>query len=147
MNLLWLLYFIAIIAIIVIILPIDVIVIIVIIDIIVIIAYCWQVRADLGLPDHVWVEKRAAIAKQVDDLGDQFRPAMRKGWLDYIQKTYVADADDYVAAIGQGDLVVPDDDWLLWGPVLVCALNTYPNCSFVVPNNSNNSSNNSNNCQ
>ena len=83
-----------------------------------IIAYCWQVRTDLGLPDHVWVKKRAAIAKQVDDLGDQFRPAMRKGWLDYIQKTYVADADDYVAAIGQGDLVVPDDDWLLWGPVL-----------------------------
>ena len=130
-----------------IILPIDVIVIIVIFDIIVIIAYCWQVRAELGLPDHVWVEKRAAIAKWVDDLGDQFRPAMRKGWLDYIQKTYDADAVDYVAAIGQGDLVVPDDAWLLWGPVLVCTLNTDPNCSFVFPNNSNNSSNNSNNCQ
>uniref|UniRef100_A0A7S0QPZ8 Uncharacterized protein n=1 Tax=Cryptomonas curvata TaxID=233186 RepID=A0A7S0QPZ8_9CRYP len=72
-------------------------------------SHCEQVRADLGLPDHVWVEKRAAIAKRVDDLGDQFRPAMRKGWLDYIQQTYVADADDYDAAMGQGDLVVPDD--------------------------------------
>ena len=82
---------------------------IVIIAIIVIIAYFRQVRADLGLPDHVWVEKRAAIAKQVDDLGDQFRPAMRKGWLSYIQKTYAVDDDDCDAATGQGELVVPDD--------------------------------------
>ena len=130
-----------------IILPIDVIVIIVIFDIIVIIAYCWQVRADLGLPDHIWVEKRAAIAKQVDDLGDQFRPAMRRGWLAYIQKSYALDDDDYDTAMGQGELVVPDDAWLLWCPVLVCTINTYPNCSFVFPNNRNNRSNNSNNHQ
>jgi hypothetical protein len=32
----------------------------------------------------VWQDKRAAIAKTVDDLGDQFRPAMRAGWLAYI---------------------------------------------------------------
>ena len=67
---------------------------IVIIAIIVIIAYCWQVRADLGRPDDVWVEKCAAIAKQVDDLGDQFNPAMRRGWLAYIQKSYAVDDDD-----------------------------------------------------
>ncbi len=67
----------------------------------------------MGLPDHIWVAKRAAIAKRVDDLGDEFRPAMRKGWLAYIKKTNVADADLYDVAIGQGELVVPDDVRLL----------------------------------
>jgi hypothetical protein len=46
-----------------------------------------QVRQELGLADHVWQDKRAAIAKTVDDLGDQFRPAMRAGWLSYIRTT------------------------------------------------------------
>ncbi len=55
------------------------------------------------------VMERAAIAKRVYDLGYEFRPAMRKGWLAYIQMFYVADADHYDVAIGQGDLVVPDD--------------------------------------
>ena len=40
-----------------------------------------QVHQDLGLEDH------AAIAKTVEDLGDQFRPAMRAGWLSYIRTT------------------------------------------------------------
>ena len=48
-------------------------------------------------------------AKRVDDLGDELRPVMRKGWLAYIKKTYVADADHYDVAIGQDGLVVPDD--------------------------------------
>ena len=60
-----------------------------------------KVRADLGLPDHIWVDKRAAIAKKVDVLGDQFRPAMRKGWLAYIKKTYSADAFQHAPALGQ----------------------------------------------
>jgi hypothetical protein len=34
---------------------------------------------------------------------------MRKGWLAYIKKTYFADADHYDVAIGQGDLVMPDN--------------------------------------
>ena len=38
------------------------------------------VRVNLGLPNHKWQERRAAIAKTVDDdLGDQFRPAMQTG--------------------------------------------------------------------
>ncbi len=37
-----------------------------------------QVHQDLGLEDH------EAIAKTVEDLGNQFRPAMRAGWLSYI---------------------------------------------------------------
>jgi hypothetical protein len=47
-----------------------------------------QVQVDLGLPDHIWVDKRAAISQKVDDLGDQFRPAMQTGWLSYIAKTW-----------------------------------------------------------
>ncbi len=48
-----------------------------------------QVHQDLGLADHAWQDKRAAIAKTVDDLGDQFRPAMRAGWLSYIRQAYL----------------------------------------------------------
>ncbi len=40
-----------------------------------------QVRQDLGLADHVWQDKRTLIAQSVDNLGDQFRTAMRAGWL------------------------------------------------------------------
>ena len=64
-------------------------------------------RHDLGLADHVWQDKRAAIAKTVDDLGDQFRPAMRAGWLSYIRKAYPgSDAPD--AGPPEGTLVLPD---------------------------------------
>ena len=52
----------------------------------------FQVRQDLGLADHVWQDKRTLIAKSVDDLGDQFRPAMRTGWLSYIRRNYPEDA-------------------------------------------------------
>ena len=34
---------------------------------------------------------------------------MRRGWLAYIKKTYAADVDDYDIAMGQGELVEPDD--------------------------------------
>ncbi len=66
-----------------------------------------KVRVDLG---HIWVDKCAAIAKKVDDLGDQFRLAMRTGWLAYIKKTYSADAAQHGPALGQGELVVEDDE-------------------------------------
>ncbi len=57
------------------------------------------------------MDKRAAIAKKVDDLGDQFRLAMRTGWLAaYIKKTYSADAVQHGPALGQGELVVGDDE-------------------------------------
>ena len=68
---------------------------------------CPKVRLDLG---HISVDKRAAIAKRVDNLGDQFRPAMRTGWLAYIMKTYSADAVQQNPALGQGELVVGDDE-------------------------------------
>ncbi len=65
-----------------------------IIAIIVLIAFCWQIRTDLGIPDTISVDKRAAIAKLVEDLGDQLRPAMQKGWLAFIRNTYSDDVDD-----------------------------------------------------
>ncbi len=40
-----------------------------------------KVHVDLS---HIWVDKRAAVAKRVDNLGDQFRsvlPCKRDGWL------------------------------------------------------------------
>ncbi len=68
---------------------------------------CSKVLIDLG---HIWVDKRAAIAKNVDDLGNQSRPAMRTGWLAYIKKKYSADAVLHGPALGQGELVVEDDE-------------------------------------
>ncbi len=56
------------------------------------------------------VDKRAAITTRVDNLGDQFRPAMRTGWLAYIKKTYFADAVQHGPALGQRELVVGDDE-------------------------------------
>ena len=57
-----------------------------------------------------WVDKRAANAKRADNIGDQFRPAMRTGWLGYIKKTYFADAVQHGPALGQGESVVEDDE-------------------------------------
>jgi hypothetical protein len=67
------------------------------------------VRQDLGLADHVWQDKRAAIANKVDDLGAQFRPAMRTGWLSYISQAYQDDTAPAAGPpVGQGPLVLPD---------------------------------------
>ena len=56
------------------------------------------------------MDKRAAIAKKVDYLGDQFRPSMRTGWLAYIKKIYSADAVQHGPALGQGESVVEEDE-------------------------------------
>jgi hypothetical protein len=59
----------------------------------------------------VWQDKRADIAKSVEALADQFRPAMRAGWLKYIQTAYAAGRTSTAASsIGQGALIVPDDE-------------------------------------
>ncbi len=52
---------------------------------------------------------QAIIAESVDNLGDQFRPAMRTGWLKYIRNAY-PDGGAVVAgpAVGEGPLLVPD---------------------------------------
>ena len=51
--------------------------------------------------------KGRLLPKNVDDLGDQFRPAMHSGWLSYIRKAYPgSDAPD--AGPPEGTLVLPD---------------------------------------
>ena len=52
----------------------------------------------------------AAIAKKVDDLGNQFRPAMLTGWLAYIAKTYQIQDVSTGPALGQDSLIMPDED-------------------------------------
>ncbi len=56
--------------------------------IILIILIMLRVLVELGIADHVWQEKRAAIAETVDALGDRFKPELRTGWLAYIRETY-----------------------------------------------------------
>ena len=68
-----------------------------------------QVRQDLGIADHVWQDKRTLIAQSVDNLGDQFRPAMRAGWLSYIRRVYPDDgAPDASLVVGEGTFVVQE---------------------------------------
>ncbi len=81
---------------------------------IILIILCFQVRAELGLADHVWQNKRAAIAQEVGGLGAQFRPALRDGWLKYIKATYAAQPEEAgagpsIAHNAQGKVVVDDD--------------------------------------
>ena len=80
-----------------------------IILIILIIPIILQVRMDLGIADHVWQDKRTAIAQSVDALSDQFKPAMRAGWMKYIRQTYTAGAVAPVVAVGEGTLVLDDE--------------------------------------
>ncbi len=57
----------------------------------------------------MWQDKKAAIAKTVDELGYDFRPAMRAGWLSYIRQAYPETADSAAGPpVGQGTLVVAD---------------------------------------
>jgi hypothetical protein len=78
---------------------------------IILIMLLFQVRINLGLADHVWQNKRAAIAQEVDVLGLQFRQAIRDGWLKYIKATYAAQPEEMATgpSIGQGKVVVEDD--------------------------------------
>ena len=66
----------------------------------------FQVRVDLGLLNH---KKRSAIAKTVNDLGDQYRPAMHSCWLAYIKNAYGAAAPAATTSC-KDTLVVEDDD-------------------------------------
>ena len=76
----------------------------------------FQVRQDLGLADHLWQDKRTMIAQSVDNLGDQFRPAMRAGWLSYIRSAYPENAAIDICPV-VGDAIG-----------LLSALNSNPNC-------------------
>ena len=56
------------------------------------------------------MDKHAAFTKKVDDLGDQFRPAVRAGWLAYITKTYLHGAVFEGPALGEGGSAMDDHD-------------------------------------
>ncbi len=65
------------------------------------------------MADHMWKDKSAAIAKRVDNLGDQFHQAMQAGWLAYITKTYLKESVFALfagPALGQGDLVMEEEN-------------------------------------
>ena len=70
----------------------------------------FQVRQDLGLADHVWSNKKKSIAESIDNLGDEFRPAMRAGWLSYIRRVYRGEegAANVDLITGEDSLVVHD---------------------------------------
>jgi hypothetical protein len=67
-----------------------------------------QVRVELGITDHVWWEKRAAIAATVDALGDKFKHELRAGWLTYISETYPDGPVAPAATVGEETLVLGD---------------------------------------
>ncbi len=57
----------------------------------------------------MWSDKRRAIAQNLDSLGDEFRPALRAGWLAYIRNVYGAESAPHVSVIdGEVTLVVAD---------------------------------------
>ena len=61
---------------------------------------------ELGIADHIWQDKRAAIAQTVDELGDNCKPAVRAGWMAYIRKAYPDGSASGRIALGQGQLVI-----------------------------------------
>ena len=78
------------------------------IRIILIISIISQVQVKLGIADHVWQEKRAAIAGTIDALGDRFKPELRTGWLAYIRETYPDGPVAPDATVGEETLVLGD---------------------------------------
>ncbi len=62
----------------------------------------------LGLADHVWTEKRKSIAQNLDNLGNEFRPAIRAGWLSYIRRVY--QEEEGAAHVG---LIVREDTFVV----------------------------------
>ncbi len=73
----------------------------------------FQVRVQLGQSrssESCMARKALCNSKAVDDLGDQFRPAMRSGWLAYIKNVDGNAAPAATSCKVQGTLVVEDDD-------------------------------------
>jgi hypothetical protein len=66
------------------------------------------VRVELGIANHVWQEKHAAIAATFDALGDRFKAELRAGWLAYIRETYPNGPVAPAATVGEETLVLGD---------------------------------------
>jgi hypothetical protein len=56
------------------------------------------------------VEQNKLIAENLDNLGYEFRPAMRAGWLSYIRRVYQEEEGvaDVHLIVGEDTLVVED---------------------------------------
>ncbi len=67
-----------------------------------------QVRVAVGIANHVWQEKCAAIAATVDALGDKFKPELRAEWLAQIRETYPHGSAAPAATVGEETLVLGD---------------------------------------
>ncbi len=67
-----------------------------------------QVRVELGIADHVWQKKRAAIAATVDALGDRSKAELRAEWLAYISETYPDGPVAPAATVGEETLLLGD---------------------------------------
>ncbi len=76
----------------------------------------FQIFNNLGIADHAWQDKDAAIAVRADNLGDGFCPALLNGWLAYIKKAYPARTVASNTATGQGESVVDDSEIAGAGP-------------------------------
>ena len=68
-----------------------------------------KIRQELGLADHVWTDKRKSIAQNLDNLGDEFLPAMRADWLAYIRSVYGAEGAPDVGVLEEEDTLVVAD--------------------------------------
>ena len=65
-------------------------------------------RVELGIADHIWLDKLAASAQTVDVFGVDLKPAIRAGWMSYIRKVFRDGAADVGHAIGEEPLILAD---------------------------------------
>ena len=58
----------------------------------------------------MWLNKKKSIAETIENLGNEFRPAMRVGWLSYIRRVYRGEegAANVDLITGENTLVVDD---------------------------------------
>ncbi len=68
----------------------------------------FQVSSEFGIADNVLQKTRAAIAKTVDSLCNEFCPLFHAGWLAYINKTYGAAQPRPDQFVGHKPVVVED---------------------------------------
>ena len=72
----------------------------------------FQVRREKGIPEKDWAEKRAAIADEIEDLGEGYRDALRDGWVKYLSAAYPPGSKRLSLGLGmvKTKVVVEDDD-------------------------------------
>ena len=72
----------------------------------------FQVRCEKGIQEKGWAEKRAAIADEIEDLGEGYRDALRDGWVKYLSAAYPPGSKRLSLDLRmvQTKMVVEDDD-------------------------------------